>query len=94
MTPEVATQLLGIMGREAGGQGAELRGVITADQLVQARSQLEAAVAAQAPDRGWSAEDEAQAPAARSVSLRRRAWPMLELLRAAERRHHDVTWGI
>ena len=85
MQSENAQRLLAIMGKPL----AE-RGVITPAQIDDALAQREAAVAADAPA-GAANDDPAQPP---PVGLRQRAFPLLEMLRAARRSQVDVTWGI
>lgn len=86
-------RLLRALGREPAG-----RGIFEVDALPAAIAALEAAVAAEAaaardaeppPD---EAEGLAEAPAA--VSLRQRAWPMIEMLRRAQAEGQPVVWGV
>jgi hypothetical protein len=92
---ENARRLFDIIGKEPGQ-----RGVITVEQLPDAIAKLVAAVeeekaqlkAAQQKD-----EDEGDAGSAhaqRAVTLGQRAYPLLEMLRAAQKRNVDVTWGV
>jgi hypothetical protein len=92
---ENARRLFDIIGKDPGP-----RGVITAAQLPDAIAKLVAAVeeekaqlkAAQQQD-----EDEGGAGsthAQRAVTLGQRAYPLLEMLRAAQKRNVDVTWGV
>jgi hypothetical protein len=90
MVPDTARQLLEIIGKPL----AE-RGVITAGQIDEALALLAQAVQAAAPaDPGASpaADDDPAAPVA--VGLRQRAFPLMQMLRAARQRNVDVTWGI
>lgn len=89
---ENARRLFDIIGKEAAP-----RGVITAAQLPEAIAKLVAAVddekaqlkATQSQDDG---EERGSAP--RAVTLGQRAYPLLEMLRAAQKRNVDVTWGV
>jgi len=87
MYAETAQRLLDLIGKPM----AE-RGVITSDQVEEALARLLRAVegekAAGAPAQENVAEGE------QPVSLRQRAFPLIEMLRAARKRHVDVTWGI
>ena len=83
MQSETAQQLLDIIGKPL----AE-RGVITAAQVDDALRALLRAVE-QAP-RAAPFDDGTEPP----VGLRQRAFPLIEMLRAARQRHVDVTWGI
>ena len=85
MQSENAQRLLAIMGKPLGE-----RGVITSGQIDDALARLEAAVGAEAPA-GAGGDDPAQPP---PVGLRQRAFPLMEMLRAARRSQVDVTWGI
>jgi len=93
MTADVAEPLLRALGKRA-----EPRGIITVAQLPAAIERLERAKAAalespaapiQAPNGHPLESQEAPEP----VSFGQRAWPLLELLRAALAGGRDVTWG-
>lgn len=96
MFAETARRIFQIIGKDDGP-----RGVITAAQVPDALARLNAAVdeekaqikaaesQARAADRG-----EAETPGARAISLGQRAFPLLEMLRAAARKQVDVTWGV
>ena len=76
-------QLLWIIGREPAA-----RGIIEPAGMTAAIGALEAAVAAEA-EAGDA--DEGQP---RSVSLRQRAWPMIEMLKKAQAAEQPVVWGV
>ncbi len=84
MQTETAQQLLDIIGKPL----AE-RGVITAGQVDDALGALLQAVERSPRD---VPPDDSGAPA--PVGLRQRAYPLIQMLRAARQRHVDVTWGI
>jgi hypothetical protein len=84
MQSENAQRLLAIMGKPL----AE-RGVITSAQVDEALERLLAAVA-QEP--AAAEQDDPAQP--QPVGLRQRAFPLIEMLRAARQRQVDVTWGI
>lgn len=69
------------------------RGVITRAQLDQAIAGIEGLMAS---DPGQTADghddDDATHPIAQPVGLRRRAWPLLAMLRLAREKNEDVTW--
>lgn len=79
------------------GKADAPRGVITAGQIPAALARLEAAVAAEKAQRrdadapAADADDPAAAPA---VTLAQRAFPLIEMLRAAQKKGADVTWGV
>jgi len=95
MFAESANRILAIIGKEQSPKG-----VITADQLPGALANLQAAVdeekaelkaaadAARADDRSDAATG------ARAITLGQRAFPLLEMMRAANKRKVDVTWGV
>lgn len=90
MTQPVAERLLEIIGKPPARAG-----VFEPEQLRAAIAALEAAVAREQPAT-VDDDDEQQSlpPMARAVSLRQRAWPLLELFRAALAREQRVTWGV
>ncbi len=90
MTQPVAERLLEIIGKPPARAG-----VFEPEQLPAAIAAIEAAVAREKPV-SVDEDDEQQAlpPMARAVSLRQRAWPLLELFRAALAREQRVTWGV
>ena len=83
-------QVLRAVGREPAPQGifevAAMPGLIAA---------LEAAVAADDTARGRSADDDADAPAGQghAVALRRRVWPLVEMLRRSHDAGEVIVWG-
>jgi len=85
MQAENAQRLLAIIGKPLSE-----RGVITAAELEDALARLRAAVDAE-PAAAAGPTDPADPPA---VGLRQRAFPLIEMLRAARQRQVDVTWGI
>jgi len=90
MTQPVAERLLEIIGKPPARAG-----VFEPEQLRAAIAALEAAVAREQPAT-VDDDDEQQSlpPMARAVSLRQRAWPLLELFRAALAREQRITWGV
>jgi hypothetical protein len=99
MFAETARRILAIIGKPEAP-----RGVISAEQIPQALAQLTAAVEEEkallqqareeterAQRRGEQAADE---PAAQPITLAQRAHPLLEMLRAAQKKQVDVTWGV
>lgn len=67
------------------------RGVITRDQMVQAIAGIEALVANAPADDAFDADDPPH-PVEQPVGMRRRAWPLLMMLRLAREKGEDVTW--
>lgn len=97
MFAENANRIFAILGRP---QAA--RGVITAEQVPEALQRLSSAVELEKSE-ARAAEAAASAPADQSpaetssapvISLAQRAFPLLEMLRAAQKKQADVTWGV
>jgi hypothetical protein len=77
-------QVLRIVGKEPAAQG-----IIEAADIGAAIAALEAAVAAD--------EAAAQAPDAaprERISLRQRAWPLIEMMKRAQRAGQPIVWGV
>jgi hypothetical protein len=97
MFAETARRLLQIVGKDDFE-----RGVIRADELSEALDRLTAAVAQEKEElRGDPQRREldertgsSQGERAPPISLGQRAFPLIEMLRAAQRKKVDVTWGI
>ena len=83
------------------------RGVITAEQVPEALTRLQAAVdeekeqiraaereAREAREARDADRGEAEAVGQRAITLGQRAYPLLEMLRAAQKKKVDVTWGV
>ncbi len=96
MFAETARRIFDIIGRPEAP-----RGVITADQVPDALHRLVAAVDEEKAQLK-AAKDEADLQdkqgdgtvQQRPVTLGQRAFPLIEMLRAAEKKKVDVTWGI
>ena len=94
MFAENARRIFEIIGRPESA-----RGVITTEQVADALQRLTAAVEEErAQHRAASAdaansEPEAKGPSARGVTFSQRAFPLIEMLRAAQKKNVDVTWG-
>ncbi len=78
---DLAQYLLGLVGKRIGE-----RGVICSDELPHAIEQLETALVRAGEALPMDAE--------RSIVLARRAYPFLDMLRAARRHHVDILWGV
>jgi len=96
MFPETVQRIFEILGRDVAP-----RGVITVADLDACLQRLVDAVAQeksgrQAPGAAASSDDDdaAQPAGERAVSLGQRAYPLIEMLRAAIRTRSDVTWGV
>jgi len=93
MTGPVAERLLAIVGKEPGPTG-----IFTVAQMPAALAALQAAVdreKAEAAPPDAQADDPRDPPAHPPVvTLAQRAWPLMDLLRAAQRADKPVTWGV
>jgi hypothetical protein len=98
MFPETAQRIFDIWGRPQAP-----RGVVTAAQLPDALARLQAAVDEEKAALKEAADDAAELDrrgeaglpeGARPVTLGQRAFPLLEMLRAAQKKNVDVTWGV
>ena len=79
-------EMLRLIGREPAA-----RGIIEAAAAGAAIQALEAAVAAEDRKAQAAADDET---APKGVALRQRVWPMVELLKRAQREGEPVVWGV
>ncbi len=76
------------------------RGVITADEAGDAIRRIESEIASRrdveqkAAHAQGQEEDEAPDPRGANISFGTRAYPLLEMLRAANREHEFVMWGV
>jgi hypothetical protein len=93
MTGPAGDQLLRAMGREPAPKG-----IIEPDAMPGAIAAVEAAVAA---DEAARAEAEAAAAAEgrrlaprEGVTLRQRAWPLLEMMKRAHKVGKEIVWGV
>lgn len=87
-------QILRIIGKEPAAQG-----IIEVADMPAAMSAIERAVGADEAARAQAVQEAAAAghtpPAPRdSVSLRLRAWPMLEMMKRARAAEQDIVWGV
>ncbi len=97
MTGVVAERLLAIVGKDAGPKG-----VFTVEQMGPAIVALQAAIAreqAASPDpqpdpRHADESSDKDDAAHHGVSLRQRAWPLIEMLQVAQKAEQVVTWGV
>ena len=77
-------QLLRLIGREPAAKG-----IIEVEAIDAALQALQAAVAEDGPDPAGAASEREPA-----VSLRRRLWPMMDMLRRAAAACVPVVWGV
>jgi hypothetical protein len=93
MTEPVGDRLMRIIGREPAPQG-----IFTPEQLPSVLAALEAAVAGEDAERQRAeAEAAAEGRAAgprEGVTLRQRAWPLIEMLRRSQAAGQEIVWGV
>lgn len=96
MTGPVAEQVLAVVGKAPGPQG-----IFTVEQMGPAIAALQAAVERERTERESDPrdadrhrDDEDEADRTPSISLAQRAWPLMDMLRAARAADQVVTWGI
>ncbi len=86
-------QLLGVLGRAPSAQG-----IVEVSDMPAAMAALERAIAddeaAWAQVQADAKADAKPAPARHGVTLRQRAWPLLEMMRRAHAHQHQVMWGV
>jgi hypothetical protein len=81
-------QVLGLIGKAAAAQG-----IIEVADMAAAISTLHAAIAKEDAAAGGGA-DPAGGPAHERVSLRQRAWPLVELMKQAHAAGEPIVWGV
>lgn len=87
--------LLKIIGKEPAG-----RGIIEVDAMPAAIAALEEAVAADEAARQAAgatqadADDAAPGAPREKISLRQRAWPLIDMLRRSQAAGADIVWGV
>jgi len=98
MFAETARRILAIIGKED-----TPRGVISAEQVGDALARLTAAVdeekaqlerAREEAEQAQRSGEPASGEGAPAITLAQRAFPLLEMLRAAQKKRADVTWGV
>jgi hypothetical protein len=80
-------QMLRLLGREPSYQG-----IIEPAAMAAAIAALEAAIATDEAARRESGVEEDDAK--QGISLRRRMWPMVEMLRRCQAEAHPIVWGV
>jgi Domain of unknown function (DUF1840) len=81
MTGPLGDQMLGLIGREPAA-----RGIVPPAALPAAIQALEQAVAAE--------EGSTDVPEHDAISLRQRAWPLVEMFKRAQQAQVAVVWGV
>ncbi|CAB3756798.1 DUF1840 domain-containing protein [Paraburkholderia solisilvae] len=94
MLENLAQYLVGIVGKRLGQ-----RGVITHDELGDAITKLEAAIVTDKQERAehdghFHEGEEGHDPHEIPIGLAQRAYPFLDMLRAAQKENADIVWGV
>jgi hypothetical protein len=78
------------------GKGPAAKGIIEVAELPGAIQALEQAVRAESPQGADEADDDGGDPGASGdhVSLRRRFWPMIEMMKRALAGNEPIVWGV
>ena len=86
-------QVLRLLGREPAAKG-----IIEPAAMPAAMAALEAALAAEEAARAQAGRDaaaEGRKPApSEGVTLRQRAWPLVEMLKRAQAANQEIVWGV
>lgn len=86
-------QILRILGKEPAAQG-----IILPEAMPAAVKALEAAIAADEAERRRLEQEAAEAgeplPPREGVTLRQRAWPMVEMLKRCHAADKEIVWGV
>lgn len=82
-------QILRLLGREPAAKG-----IIEVKDMPAAIAALERAVAADEVKPDDNEEDADKPRAGGGVSLRQRAWPLVEMMRRCHAAGHDIVWGV
>lgn len=88
MMGSIGDLLLRVIGKEPSGKG-----IVQVPELLPAIAAIQSAIA-QAESAPEPAGSEATDSAAELVTLRQRAWPLVEMMRAAQASGEAVTWGV
>ena len=91
MTAPVADRMLTLIGKEPAAKG-----IIEVAELSGALQALERAVSAESPQGADQDDDAGGADGASgdSVSLRRRMWPMVEMMKRSLAGNEPIVWGV
>jgi hypothetical protein len=81
--------VLRILGKEPGPKG-----IIEPAQMPGAMKVLEEAIAAEEALRKESEEENGKASKGDGISLRQRAWPLVEMMKRAHAADESIVWGV
>ena len=87
MTGPIGDRVLGLIGKTPGAQG-----ILEVADMPQALRALEGAVQGERP--APVDDDDADGGTDEAVSLRRRLWPMVEMIKRAQAGNEPIVWGV
>ncbi|MBS0447441.1 MAG: DUF1840 family protein [Proteobacteria bacterium] len=79
------------------GKAPAPKGIIEAADMPAAIAAIERAVAAEEAARARADQEaaaEGRKPGPRDISLRQRAWPMVEMMKRSQAEDADIVWGV
>ncbi len=82
-------QVLRLIGKEPSAKG-----IIEPAQMPAAMQALEAAITDDEAAKKDAQADEGKAPKGDGVSLRQRAWPLVEMMKRAHAANENIVWGV
>lgn len=82
-------QVLRLIGKEPGPKG-----IIEPAQMPAAMQALEAAIAAEEAVRKEAEDEDGKPGKGDGVSLRQRAWPLVEMMKRAHAANENIVWGV
>jgi hypothetical protein len=80
-------QILRILGREPAPKG-----IFEVADMAAAVAAIEAAIAAEEAPADGEDDDKKKGP--RAISLRQRAWPLVEMMKRAQAANEPIVWGV
>lgn len=89
MLGALGDRLLTLIGKEPAAQG-----IIEPHAYTAAIAALQAAIAEEDRAAAASANDDETEPAAQGVSLRQRAWPLIEMMQRCQAAKEPIVWGV
>ncbi|WOB08911.1 DUF1840 domain-containing protein [Piscinibacter gummiphilus] len=82
-------QVLRLIGKEPSAKG-----IIEPAQMPAAMQAIEAAITADEAARKEAEAEDGKAPKGDGVSLRQRAWPLVEMMKRALAANENIVWGV
>lgn len=74
------------------GKGADAKGILSPEQMPDARKALEAAITAEEAQGATADQEGSSGP--KHISLRTRAWPLVMLMERSAKAKVPITWGV